>query len=167
MTTSLPPRPRRQDREVVMAAAHQIASRLDIWCKRHGVSNDADMIASCCDEDGYRLARNLEQAGWPADEKLTDMLSGTAQRALDDAYTKAVREWVAANAIKVPFRIMDRVALSWCAKGQVIDIDHTTATVTVHPENEAQRWRGERDCGWVVGFEEAIPFAATVGGASQ
>lgn len=102
MTTSLPPRPRRQDREVVMAAAHQIASRLDIWCKRHGVSNDADMIASCCDEDGYRLARNLEQAGWPADEKLTDMLSGTARRALDDAYTKAVREWVDHRTQGVP-----------------------------------------------------------------
>lgn len=167
MTCKIPPRPKRNDPDIVRKAAHLLVQKISTWCHRKGVTPDLMLIAGCYVDDGYKFARNLEAEGWQSDFALTNLLQIHAKNCADEAIDEAVAAWVKANSLKVPFSGLQFVALPWCAKGQIIDINHRLAMITVHPVAEDAMWSGDSDSGWVIGYELATPFLGTVGELAQ
>lgn len=169
MQNSIPPRPRRSDKAVLLIAAtaflqKNIGRELHRWFRGHGIEADAPMLAESYSEDGYTFARNLhDKAGWPADGALVAILQAQAKIHLDSAMITATAEWVRVNNVKVPYKIGDRVALPWCSKGKIVDIQPGLAVVQVQPDEMPELWDGIEQSGWRVGTEVVLAISNAIG----
>lgn len=109
MTTPTPPkRPGRNDPAVIAAAAKALAVKVQRWLQScDDAAADPEEIESQLsaairwNDDGYRIARQLDSQGWDADAELVEILND-AVFIKRDHHRKAEVEWVKASGIKAP-----------------------------------------------------------------
>lgn len=108
------PRPKRNDPDVILAAARGLAPALLNWSNQGGssfvaqgeelertVTELADILKYRYNDDGYSLAKNLEHNGWDADSELVEIMDEAAYT-VRQAWDKACQKWVADNKLKGP-----------------------------------------------------------------
>lgn len=149
-------RPNRNDPAIVAAAARKIAEVCVEWDGEDSAVEDwiDDLIKCCFDwDDGYRLAKALDDRCYVhVDADLVEAL-GAASYAHSDAHEAAVREWVKANQIKPDLEVGDRVS---CRFGEgVIGGAHLDRAIYLFvPDGEREKYA--RGGGIHLNFEDAV-----------
>ncbi len=80
------------------------------------------------EDDGYRLARALEEKGWDPDARMVEVLDGAGSLKYD-VNRDAVRAWVMANNINPPLECGAMVRFS------IRHVDHSGEIVRIDLEN--------------------------------
>lgn len=118
---------------------------------RHDVDEVRQQLIRCADDDAYRFASNLDsRCYWFPDADLVEILGGFSTYS---AREKAVKEWVSAHAITVPYAVGDTVTLRGQA-ARIVDIRPETAEIVAQPVVPDDKNYGTTG-GWVHPAEDA------------
>lgn len=107
MSRSTPPRPKRNDPEIIKAAAKGLAVKVLEWLKAGGDEIEAseveeDLVSVMAyNRDGYELAKALDRKGWAPDDELVEILRESEWLKLE-AHDKAQIEWVKSVGLAAP-----------------------------------------------------------------
>jgi len=155
---TIPLRPAMFSRAVKAAAVEAIIDDVASWAK-HSPDEIRGDLNSCFDIDGYSFAKELDDSrSWgDVDAELVEILDG-ATMALSSAHDAAVKAWVIAHGVTVPYAIGDVVCLR-NVPARIVGIRHDTAKVVAQPVKPDGRVYGDEG-GWLHPFEDAKPMPA-------
>ena len=149
------PRPSERDLDIRRLAAIDICKDLDEEVNETNIASIARALRS--GDDGYQLAREMDDDGWEVDEGTVGILRGASYH-LRDHHRTAVRAWVAETNPVNPVPLGEMAALTGGVfgegrQGKVVKINADLATSTV---SEAAKGHGENG-GWVMPWERLQP----------
>ena len=155
-------RPKRNSKEVLEEAAKRLLPRVMEWLSRDGgQSVDADEVreqlakAIRYDDDGYQIAKELDNAGWfEIDADLVEILDAASHHKWE-AHAALVKAWVAESSIATPLAIGAKVKTPK-GDGVIADVNLDTAQYVVQTAERA--WSGAQS-GWVFSVEECEAVA--------
>lgn len=105
--TQTPKRPTRRDPAIIEAAAKKLLPEVNEWLKDgNDEAEDTSTLkdlqgAMRWDEDGYAIAKHLDQDGWSPDSRLVEILDSAAHYIIQ-AQEEACKVWVAENQLEGP-----------------------------------------------------------------
>lgn len=171
------PRPTENDDDVVRRHMALIRPRVAAYLSQHSARVDLDQAmadieeAMDCEDDGYRIASSLEDAGWNVNADLVaEMDSLVAER--DDALAEAEAEWARVHGSALSLVVGAQVVIVGGhpgAKGQfgeVVEIDVECAKCTVMVPALGHVRTGCGTLGLVLNMEDVTARAALDGGAT-
>lgn len=132
-------RPKLHESYIAKAAAEDLLPDLMGWAdagesERLNYLDDAvELMGSAFVSDGYQLAKILDRKGYDPDSRLVEILEN-AYSLLQDAHTRAVKEWVKGWNVQVPWQVGQTVQIKHKGKtvdGEVVAIRADEATCTV------------------------------------
>jgi len=103
-------------------------------------------------QDGYKLARELDSKGWEVDAELVSMFENYLSYAYDDALKAATKQWVIENNIQPQFSIGQAVEFKTrlaYIRGTIASIRTDIANYCIIPESN----RGEIYPQHIISFE--------------
>ena len=162
----LPPRPSYIDKEVVTVTVEKIAPELIKWMhqSRHFPSQaEIDAIKAEIfsaiehEDDAYRIAKDLEYAGWDSDGELVDILNNVSRHRYDAHKEIIHQNWVLKHGIVPKFSIGDNVLFTFKNRqetGEIIRVSPETAQYTIHCPQHGHVKKGVGTHGHVINFEE-------------
>ncbi len=165
-TKSACSRPGRNDPKVVAMHMARILGRVREYLIGKGdASPDMDEVmqqvesAMQYEEDGYRIAKYLDDLGWDADADLVELMDqlGCARH---DAHQQATRAWVADEQIRPLFAMGQQVEFTQRQQrlsGEITKIDHQHAKYLVFVASLGHVRNGIGTLGTFVPFEDVQP----------
>jgi hypothetical protein len=108
-------RPTNADKEVKLLVIEQILPSILVWLNDTEDSDDIEEITKdLMDEiepykDGYKIAKALDDCGWPSDSELVDILDDLD---FHNSLNKLTLMWIKANNIKPKFNVGDKVRVN-------------------------------------------------------
>ena len=105
-------RPKRNNEEIMSETAKVIAKKVLSWT-RQDYFTEEDVIDALCkvlpfSDDGYELAKEMEDEGFDADSELVSIMEGASWE-LDRQHRKAVKQWVKDNDIRPKLKEGDEI----------------------------------------------------------
>lgn len=151
---SYPKRPTRYDAAIKRQAVEAILPAVKSWFRDKPPADECLLrdLQRCADTDAYEFAKRLDEHGWCPDAELVEVLTGYDTYG---AHHLAVREWVSANAVAVPYSLGDVVKLRG-QSAKIVDIRAATAEIIAQPTVPDGHNYGATG-GWVHAFEDASP----------
>ena len=144
-TTKTEPRPQRHGEEMDAKVAEGLLDNVLEWLEGHGGNSDrddvlkslTDAIDRAGDDDGYAIAKALDDEGWAGiDADFVEILN-EASWLRGQAHDDAVREWVKRNAVAAPLPVGAKVRIAFKrhpddgAEGAIAAINDDLATYVV------------------------------------
>lgn len=153
-----PARPKHRDPDIIGAAVDEILPDVMGWLSegRHDADEVRQQLIRCAEDDAYRFASNLDsRCFWFPDADLVEILGSFSTW---PARERAVKEWVSAHAITVPYAVGDTITLRGQA-ARIVEIRAATAEIVAQPVVPDGKNYGETG-GWVHASEDVKPFEA-------
>lgn len=154
-----PPRPKVSSPAIVRAAADALLPAIAEWNGSPFDDEDADavrgLLRGMVYSDAYDMAREFERAGWDANAALVDALDGW-DFALHCAHQTAVREWVAAYAVRPRFMVgaVVNVPRETNMTGEIASVDEQRGEYTVRIDALGHVRNGIGTHGRIFAWEE-------------
>lgn len=178
--TSTPTRPSDRDPAVIRAVVEKLTKPILAWL-RDGDSLDDEgdsleglerVLSNAYDWDGYRLAQDLDRAGWCPDAALVEILSD-AEHLRYEAHKKAVAAWSQANGLTPKYAVGQRVRFRTFhhgpQEGEIVGVDagQLRYTVFVAAMGHVRRGAGDGTLGIVLEEDklQPLPEEQAAGGA--
>ena len=155
-------RPKQYAKEVLQEAASRLLPDVIRWIKANASEPSAEETAEILDQlaqairyedDGYKIARNLENIGlWDVDASLVEILDNAGWHKIAARET-AVKTWVKFHDVKLTRVVGERVKTNK-GEGSIVAIRPLTAEYIV--QTDGRNWSGP-ESGWIVAAEECHP----------
>ena len=165
----LPPRPSQYCDEVTHLTVDKVLKSILKWMYHGNYSPPQSEIddlkediftAIQWDDDGYKIAKNLESAGWDSDGELVDLLDDVARHRYEAHEGLVHREWILKHGVEPKFSVGDKVSFKYKGGfdvGEVTKIHHSNAKYVIFCEHRGHIRVGAGTHGLVIPFEDCLP----------
>lgn len=158
-----PVRPSRSSKEIDRIVADGLLPKAIEWLRQGGeedsdeedVRNDL-LFALDFYDDGYQIARQLDNKGWAVDSELVDILDNATHYRYQ-AHSDAVAKWVEDNQIRPTLGLEDEVWFKLHGEkqtGVIIAIDAKHANYTVCCPSKGHKRKGNGTHGFILPYED-------------